>query len=90
MVESKIKVVSIDIPSGWDVEQGNLCIYKGNIQNCGLNPDCLISLTVPKKCAESYSGIHYVGGRFVPIEVAKQFNLSIPDYPGTDQCVLLK
>ena len=56
--ESDIPVVSIDIPSGWHVEDGNT--------NDTFTPDVLISLTAPKKCAESFTGIHYCGGRFVP------------------------
>ena len=52
-------MVSVDIPSGWDVE-------KGDISNTGLLPEMLISLTAPKQCASTFTGVHYVGGRFVP------------------------
>jgi NAD(P)H-hydrate epimerase len=52
-------VVSVDIPSGWNVE-------KGNETGAGLEPAMLISLTAPKLCAEAFTGVHYVGGRFVP------------------------
>jgi NAD(P)H-hydrate repair Nnr-like enzyme with NAD(P)H-hydrate epimerase domain len=38
---SGIPLVSIDIPSGWDVE-------KGDIHGIGLAPDMLVSLTAPK------------------------------------------
>lgn len=73
-------ICSVDIPSGWDVEKG--CPDVG-----GIRPDCLVSLTAPKKCAEFFKGIHYVGGRFVPPELAKKYDLCLPDYPGTD-CVV--
>lgn len=43
-------------PSGWDVEKGNT---RGN----GLEPKMLVSLTAPKLCAKTFSGIHYIGGR---------------------------
>ncbi len=58
--DSKIPILSIDIPSGWDVEQGD-------ISNFGIRPDSLISLTAPKKCAQFFKGKHYLGGRFVPL-----------------------
>ncbi|KAJ1973234.1 hypothetical protein H4R35_004226 [Dimargaris xerosporica] len=52
-------VVSVDIPSGWDVEQGD-------IHKVGLNPEMLVSLTAPKLCAKFFAGkYHYLGGRFV-------------------------
>jgi NAD(P)H-hydrate epimerase len=55
-------IVSIDVPSGWHVEQGN-------VQGVGLEPQMLVSLTAPKPCASFFTGgdrVHYVGGRFVP------------------------
>ncbi|XP_015239918.1 PREDICTED: NAD(P)H-hydrate epimerase [Cyprinodon variegatus] len=72
-------IASIDIPSGWDVEQGSAD---------GLQPDTLISLTAPKKSASSFRGrYHFLGGRFVPAALEKKYQLSLPAYPGTD-CVL--
>jgi NAD(P)H-hydrate epimerase len=56
---TRTTVVSIDIPSGWHVENGN----EGG---CGLEPAMLVSLTAPKPCAVRFQGVHYVGGRFVP------------------------
>lgn len=73
-------VVSIDIPSGWDVELGN-------ISGLGINPDLLISLTAPKLCAEYFQGVHYVGGRFVPPSLALDLQIEIPKYSGSSQCV---
>ncbi|DBA01795.1 TPA: hypothetical protein N0F65_002911 [Lagenidium giganteum] len=75
-------IVSIDIPSGWHVE-------KGNVDGVGLEPKMLVSLTTPKLCAQHFAGpdkIHYVGGRFVPPELAEEFKLELPDYPGIEQC----
>jgi NAD(P)H-hydrate epimerase len=56
---SGLPVVSVDIPSGWDVE-------KGNDAKLGLNPDVLLSLTAPKEGVRQYYGRHFLGGRFVP------------------------
>ena len=57
--DSKLPIVSVDIPSGWDVE-------KGNAAGVGLNPDVLISLTAPKEGVRGFKGRHFLGGRFVP------------------------
>ena len=57
--KSGIPIVSIDIPSGWDVDDGNI--------NSTFTPEVLISLTVPKKWALQYDRVHYCGGRFVPL-----------------------
>lgn len=67
---------------GWDVENGN---------PDGLKPELLISLTAPKKCAKLFQGkYHFLGGRFIPPEMASRYELSLPDYPGTDCIVQLK
>lgn len=56
---SRLPIVSVDIPSGWNVE-------KGNQEVVGLNPDVLVSLTAPKEGVRSFKGRHFLGGRFVP------------------------
>uniref|UniRef100_A0A673IVK0 NAD(P)H-hydrate epimerase n=1 Tax=Sinocyclocheilus rhinocerous TaxID=307959 RepID=A0A673IVK0_9TELE len=73
-----VPIASVDIPSGWDVENG-----------CpdGIQPDMLISLTAPKKAANHFKGrYHFLGGRFVPPALEKKFQLNLPPYPDTD-CV---
>ncbi|EFA82667.1 hypothetical protein PPL_04361 [Heterostelium album PN500] len=74
-----VPIASVDIPSGWDVEQGN-------IRNT-FTPGLLISLATPKKCAENYKGFHYLGGRFLPKSFLEEMNIEIPKYPGSEQCV---
>ena len=56
---SRPPLVSVDVPSGWHVEDGPTGPAK-------LAPDVLVSLTAPKRCARHFAGRHYVGGRFVP------------------------
>lgn len=53
-------IVSVDIPSGWDVEKGPMVEWPM------IQPDVLISLTVPKEGARMFNGRHLLGGRFVP------------------------
>ncbi|KAI9250357.1 YjeF N-terminal domain-like protein [Helicostylum pulchrum] len=74
-------IVSVDIPSGWDVESGPTT-------EVGFQPDVLVSLTCPKSCVSQFKGRrHFVGGRFVPPSLAKKFNFDIPQYPDGDQVV---
>ncbi|KAI0801951.1 YjeF N-terminal domain-like protein [Irpex lacteus] len=80
ITESKLPIVSVDIPSGWDVE-------KGNEAGVGLEPDVLISLTAPKEGAKNFKGRHFLGGRFVTKAMAEKFNLNLPEYPGFEQIV---
>ena len=77
-------VACVDIPSGWDVEEGDVAGAAGE----SIQPDMLISLTAPKLCAKRFEGRHhYLGGRFVPPEIVRKYQLSLPEYPGTAQCV---
>lgn len=80
-------ICSIDIPSGWDVENGPPSEEEGG----GIKPDILISLTAPKKCASKFMGkYHYLGGRFVPTKLEIQHHLELPKYPDSDLIVLLE
>ncbi|KAL8465295.1 hypothetical protein ACS0TY_034702 [Phlomoides rotata] len=74
-------VVSVDIPSGWHVENGD-------ISGKGIKPDMLVSLTAPKLCAKRFDGpFHFLGGRFVPPSIISKYKLQLPAYPGTSMCV---
>lgn len=78
---ASVPICSIDVPSGWHVENGD---------PEGLEPDSLISLTAPKKCAKFFQGSHHwLAGRFVPPSLESKYNLELPSYPGTEPCVLL-
>lgn len=74
-------VISVDVPSGWDVDKGNTA------PGCGVRiPDALISLTAPKLCAKALGKdtVHYVGGRFVPDALCEELNIRLPAYEGTN------
>lgn len=78
-----VPICSIDIPSGWDVENGPPA-------SGGIKPETLVSLTAPKMCAQAFQGkYHYLGGRFVPRKLEKEYNLNLPEYQGTDLIVPL-
>ncbi|KAJ6842771.1 pyridoxine/pyridoxamine 5'-phosphate oxidase 1, chloroplastic isoform X1 [Iris pallida] len=77
----KSEIISIDIPSGWHVEEGDL-------EGDGVKPDMLVSLTAPKLCAKKFAGPHhFLGGRFVPPAIIDKYKLKIPPYPGSSMCV---
>jgi NAD(P)H-hydrate epimerase len=75
-----LPIVSIDIPSGWDVEKGP---QEGSIRE----PEVLVSLTAPKWGVIGFSKKHVLGGRFVPKEMA--ISLNLPKFSGTSQIVEL-
>lgn len=62
-------IVSVDIPSGWDVDEGPVGDYY-------ITPDMLISLTAPKPCA-NFLGTkpHYLGGRFINPSIAQKYQI---------------
>ncbi|KAK3153587.1 hypothetical protein QOZ80_2BG0177900 [Eleusine coracana subsp. coracana] len=79
--EKRPAIVSVDIPSGWHVEEGD-------VDGGGIRPDMLVSLTAPKLCAKKFTGPHhFLGGRFVPLPILSKYELQLPPYPGTSMCV---
>ncbi|ORY27753.1 YjeF N-terminal domain-containing protein [Naematelia encephala] len=92
---SNLPILSIDIPSGWDVELGPQRLEtqpdsegKTSVVDT-FDPEALISLTVPKMGVREYKGRHWLGGRFVSEELDEKFQLNLPDYEGTEQVVEL-
>lgn len=96
-------VVSVDIPSGWDVDYDGSTFDNGDGEEEVFSswfPDVLVSLTVPKICAKRFGfddvasnnmgRRHYVGGRFLPPNLACKYGISMPPYVGKNQIVRLK
>ncbi|XP_018494572.1 NAD(P)H-hydrate epimerase [Galendromus occidentalis] len=81
MCRFKTPIVSVDVPSGWDVETGP--------HQDSIKPDMVVSLTAPKKGMQNFHGKHYLGGRYIPDSLAAKFNLKLPRYPGTELVVQL-
>lgn len=79
-------IVSIDIPSGWSVDEGN----QGGKR---FTPQVILSLTAPKHGIKSFTlskekvGRHFLGGRFVSDEIEERFALALPVYPDDAQIV---
>lgn len=79
--KTKTKIISVDIPSGWDVEKGNI--------HSSFTPDMLVSLTLPKVGVQTYSGLHYLGGRFVPKYLFEKYNVEQPSFEGSKMILKL-
>ncbi|KAF9348342.1 hypothetical protein BGX26_000251, partial [Mortierella sp. AD094] len=78
-----LKDTKLPIVSAWDVE-------KGNVNGSGFQPTMLVSLTAPKEGVKDFRGpYHYLGGRFISKKMERKWELNLPEYPGTDQCVKL-
>ena len=77
----QVPVISVDVPSGWDVNDGITSADKTYI----FTPQVLISLTTPKLCSRDFVGRHFVGGRFLPNKLASKYGIRMPPYPGTSQ-----
>jgi NAD(P)H-hydrate epimerase len=75
-------ILSVDSPSCWDVEGGP---PKEGELGAEFMPPYLISLTAAKPSVKYYKGTHFVGGRFLSEEVARKYDLTVPDYQGVDQ-----
>ena len=75
-------IFSVDIPSGWDVEKGNI--------NNTFTPNYLISLTLPKEGSREFQGRHFVGGRFVPTSIVEKYNWKMPVYPSNSTFIELE
>nr|CAG4646481.1 EOG090X0AXR [Macrothrix elegans] len=81
LISTSTPCCSIDIPSGWDVDEGP-------VNGKSLEPVMLISLTAPKMCSKFFKGkYHYLGGRFLPTELSKKYDITIPKYFKANQCV---
>jgi NAD(P)H-hydrate epimerase len=68
------RILSVDIPSGWDANEGNI--------HQTFTPAFLISLGLPKQCSEGFKGEHYFGGRFVPECLCKELEVVLPEFEG--------
>ena len=87
LTQVDVPLISVDIPSGWDVEAGP---PETSEATPVLQPDMLVSLTAPKLGSRGFRGAHYLGGRFVPRKLAEKYKLDLPEYPGTDLVVKLR
>ena len=76
-------VVAVDVPSGWNVNGDDV----DDENQHKFMPDILVSLTAPKLFAKSYTGRHFVGGRFLPPALAGKYQIRMPPYPGVSQVV---
>ncbi|KEF60450.1 YjeF [Exophiala aquamarina CBS 119918] len=84
IITARKPVLSVDIPSSWDVEAGP---PSGDDQvGHDFMPEYLISLTAAKPSVRHFKGKrHFIGGRFLSAKVAEKYGLEVPEYNGVDQ-----
>ncbi|KAL6243317.1 hypothetical protein RBB50_009869 [Rhinocladiella similis] len=84
IIDSPVPVLSVDIPSSWDVAGGPP--PDENLVGHNFMPEYLVSLTAAKPCVKHYKGRrHFIGGRFLSPDVANKYGLDVPEYKGVDQ-----
>lgn len=76
--QRNVPILSVDVPSGWNVDEGD-------VAGTGFMPDVLVSLTTPKHCSKSFTGRHFIGGRFLPPKLAEKYRVKMPPYPKVSQ-----
>ena len=81
LAENSSKTVSIDVPSGWDVDES------APSQN-SLQPAVLVSLTAPKPCSRGFRGDHWLGLRCVPPKLVTKFGLDSSVWASTSSPVV--
>jgi NAD(P)H-hydrate epimerase len=75
-VDSQIPVVSVDVPSGWDVD-------RGDVLGTGFMPNVLVSLTAPKISSKTFVGRHFIGRSFLKqkmILLCLSYNQCLPKH----------
>ena len=68
---TKVPIFSIDVPSGWHVDDPNTEKL--------FSPKANVSLTGVKPCMKGFEGEHYLSTFFVPSEVYKEAGAEEPD-----------
>ena len=72
--------MSVDVPSGWHVENGPVAPNS-------IMPAINLSLSAPKPCIKHFTGVNFLGGRFLPPGIVDEYNLKLPVYPEQEQIV---
>jgi len=73
--------------SGWVADDEALSNDTVQMQQ----PDMLISLMAPVRCARQFTGrSHLLIGRHLPSDLAKKYDLCLPEFLGTDVFVELR
>ena len=71
--KTETPILSVDVPSGWHVENGPLlpnsefsALFIKKLVVLGISPSINLSLSAPKPCLKFFKGENYLGGRFLP------------------------
>lgn len=89
LVSTRLALVSVDVPSGWDLKTGPRAIDV--TADTFVKPEVLVSLGAPKECSKMFAGgFHFVAGRHLPQDYFTGKGIRVPTFPGDDaNCVLI-
>lgn len=89
LVSTRLAIVSVDVPSGWDLKTGPRAIDV--TADTFIKPEVLVSLGAPKECSKVFAGgYHFLAGRHLPQSYFSERKIRVPLFPGDDaNCVLI-
>lgn len=89
LISTRLAIVSVDVPSGWDLVTGPRKIDV--TADTYIKPEVLVSLGAPKLGSRVFAGgYHFLAGRHLPQEYFIDRGISIPIFPGENaNCVLI-
>lgn len=88
LVSTRLAIVSMDVPSGWDLVTGPRQIDV--TADTYIKPEVLVSLGAPKLGSKMFAGgYHFLAGRHLPQEYFVDKGINVPLFPGQEtSCVL--
>lgn len=89
LVSTRLAIVSVDVPSGWDLRTGPRAIDV--TADTFVKPEVLVSLGAPKECSKMFAGgFHFLAGRHLPQSYFTEKGIRVPIFPGDNtNCVLI-
>lgn len=89
LVSTRLAIVSVDVPSGWDLAKGprGIDVTAGTF----IKPEVLVSMGAPKLGSKMFAGgYHFLAGRHLPQSYFLENGISVPAFPGEEaNCVLI-
>lgn len=90
LVSTDLPLLSVDVPSGWDLTLGPRQIDL--TADTFVKPDVLVSIGIPKLCAKKFAGdFHFIASpQLVPKDWFEQRRISLPRFSPGSNCILFE